>query len=54
LFDAAFDTFKPFGLRQLIRKGMLPVPYACKGKRLHFHGIPQEVNEDEGNKSSWI
>jgi hypothetical protein len=26
------------------------VPYACKGKRLHFHGILQEVNEDEGNK----
>src|SRR5216684_1133398 len=23
---------------------MLPVPYACNGKRLHFHGLPPKVN----------
>jgi cytochrome P460 len=45
LYDAAPDTFKPFGERQLIREdNLLPVPYACNGKRLYFHKFPSKVN----------
>jgi transposase len=35
--------------RQLIREeNLLPVPYACNGKRLHFHELPPKVNGYEG------
>jgi hypothetical protein len=49
------DTLKSFALydvasreRQLIwEENLSPVSYACKGKRLHFHELPQKVNGHE-------
>ena len=50
LYDAAWDTFKPFGGDSSFgEESLLPVPYGCKGKRLHFHRIPPKVNGCESN-----
>jgi hypothetical protein len=44
LYGAASDTFTPYGDDSSFGKtGMLRVAYACRGKRLHFHGIGSEI-----------
>jgi Cytochrome P460 len=43
-YDAASDTFTPDGEGRQLR---VRVPYDRGGKRLYFHGVPEEVNGDD-------
>ena len=43
-YDPASDTFTPHGQRRQVR---VRVPYDSGGKRLHFHGVREEVNGEQ-------